>query len=129
MDNDGHKYGIKDYLIRSSTLEEVFITLGELEKKSEQKEGQEIIQNIDDQDYEPEFQENGCCRLLTSSLKFKGLSSLGVAITMLFVGACSFVFAMAYAKFQLIDHNDPLNYSDMAAIYSTVTPMTLQYNQ
>ena len=36
MDKDGQRYGIKDYLIRSSTLEEVFITLGELEKKSEQ---------------------------------------------------------------------------------------------
>ena len=40
MDNDGQKYGIKDYIIRSSTLEEVFITLGELEKKSEMKEGE-----------------------------------------------------------------------------------------
>ena len=64
-----------------------------------------------------------------SSLKFKALSSIVTIISMFVIGGCSFVFAMAYAKFQLIDHNDPLNYSDMAAIYSTVTPMALQYNQ
>ena len=64
-----------------------------------------------------------------SSLKFKALSSIVPIISMFVVGGCAFVFAMAYAKFQLIDVNDPLNYSDMAAIYSTVTPMALQYNQ
>ena len=57
MDNDGQKYGIKDYIIRSSTLEEVFITLGELERKSEHKEGEEIIAKAEQetQDFEPEF--------------------------------------------------------------------------
>ena len=64
-----------------------------------------------------------------SSLKFKALSSIVPIISMFVVGGCAFIFAMAYAKFQLIDVNDPLNYSDMAAIYSTVTPMALQYNQ
>ena len=39
IDNNKDQYGIKDYSVRSSTLEEVFITLGEMEKKSEEKEG------------------------------------------------------------------------------------------
>ena len=46
MDTDGQRYGIKDYIIRSSTLEEVFITLGELEKKAEQKEGEDLIAEV-----------------------------------------------------------------------------------
>ena len=43
IDNNKEQYGIKEYSVRSSTLEEVFITLGEMEKKSEEKEGEQII--------------------------------------------------------------------------------------
>ena len=35
IDENKEQYGIKGYSVRSSTLEEVFITLGEMEKNAE----------------------------------------------------------------------------------------------
>ena len=44
------------------------------------------------------------------------------------VGIIGFTFAAGLAVFNLKNLNVPLNYSDMASIYSTVTPMDLEYN-
>ena len=40
LDNNKHMYAIRDYEIRNSTLEEVFIRLGNLEKEQDEKEEQ-----------------------------------------------------------------------------------------
>ena len=38
MDNNKDNYGIHDYEIRNSTLEEVFIRLGQMEQKLDEEE-------------------------------------------------------------------------------------------
>ena len=68
LDNNKHMYAIRDYEIRNSTLEEVFIRLGNLEKEQDEKEEQQDQDRQDD--YEPEYQEVGCFGLLVASLDY-----------------------------------------------------------
>ena len=58
--------------MRSATLEEVFITLGEMEKAEEEKEGELRVNAEGDDDLDtfvPDVEENTSGRLFTVSLK------------------------------------------------------------
>ena len=59
---------------------------------------------------------------------FSAKASCFKAILFACVGILGFTFAAGLAVFNLKNLNIPLNYSDMSSIYSTVTPMDLQYN-
>ena len=59
MDKNKGKYAIEDYEIRNSTLEEVFIRLGQMEQKQEDLEDLQVEASRDN--YQPEFEPKSCC--------------------------------------------------------------------
>ena len=59
MDKNKGKYAIQDYEIRNSTLEEVFIRLGQMEQKQEDLEDLQVEASRDN--YQPEFEPKSCC--------------------------------------------------------------------
>ena len=67
MDGNAEKYGIQDYMIRNSTLEEVFITLGELEKKAE---GEIEEKSEELKDFVPDIEEPTFGRLFKANFNF-----------------------------------------------------------
>ena len=126
MDNNKEQYAIKDYEIRNSTLEEVFIRLGQMEQQQEEKEEQHEQDGVDE--YEPEYIENGCCQLLCASLEYQFKTSIGCAIVV-FVGSIAVaLFALSFYRFAQVNLCIALDYTDMASIYSSVLPMKLYYN-
>lgn len=56
------QYGIKDYVVRSSTLEEVFITLREMEDEEDKKEFEKLEKDLlYDSSFEVEIHQNSAC--------------------------------------------------------------------
>jgi len=80
-------------------------------------------------DYVPELRENTFCSLFTASLKFHFQSTLfGGLVANCCMATVFFTLAGGIALFHLRDLNTPLNYTDMASIYSTVEPLEVIYN-
>ena len=126
MDGNAEKYGIKDYMIRNSTLEEVFITLGELEKKAE-GENEEKSEEIED--FVPDLEEPTFGRLFKANFNFQYTSAFWSGLVCsLVLGILLAGISVGMVYFSMINLNKPLDYSDMASIYDRVTPMELQYN-
>ena len=132
IDEKKEHYGIKGYSVRSSTLEEVFITLGEMEKEAEKKEGEKIIDNAERDNLEqfvPEVQELGFCALFSASFSLHFRSSFLIGYVCMFIlSIAMFTLAALLTYFALINKNISINYTDMGSIYSTVTPMDVYYN-
>jgi hypothetical protein len=126
MDGNAEKYGIQDYMIRNSTLEEVFITLGELEKKAE---GENEQKSEELKDFVPDIEEPTFGRLFKANFNFQYTSVFWSGLVCsLILGILLAGISVGMVYFSMINLNKPLNYSDMASIYDRVTPMELQYN-
>ena len=132
IDENKEQYGIKDYTLRSSTLEEVFITLGEMEKKKEMNEGGQIAIEQEDngEDFNPEVQETSFGQLFKANFKLHYLSSYGYFCYIIIVILATVIFSLAGLQtlFAFRNLNGPINYTDMASIYSQVEPMDAYYN-
>jgi hypothetical protein len=80
-------------------------------------------------DYVPELRDNTFGSLFTASLKFHFQSTLWTSHVVNFCMAIFFfTLAGGIALFQMRDLNKPLNYTDMASIYSTVEPLEVSYS-
>ena len=132
IDERKQDFGIKEYSVRSSTLEEVFITLGEMEKEAENKEGDLIIANAERDNLEefvPEVEKLGFCSLFRASFFLHFRSSFFTGYVCIFIlSILMYTLAGVLTKVSLLNKNIPINYTDMASIYSTVTPMDVYFN-
>ena len=128
IDQNKSSLGIKDYSVRSSTLEEVFISLGEKEKLR----GKDLKLQADGPgcDYTPQLQQNSFYRLFCSSFAFHFKSSLYSGyLCNIIIAALAFTFAGLSSHFALRTVDKPLDYTDMAGIYQSVLPMDVYYNE
>ena len=104
-----------------------------MEKKEENKEAEQLFENADADDdldnFIPDVQEKGFCQLWISSFKLHFQSSLLSGYACGFILAVlGFVLAGALSLFTLRNLNVPVNYTDMASIYSTVEPLDVYFN-
>ena len=85
IDENKIKYGISDYSIRCSTLEEVFIKIGEDESKAEDEEFQSQIDSIEILETVPERKRSGFCRLFVAQVLMNLQSNWAGKTTALFL--------------------------------------------
>ena len=131
IDNNKDRYGIVNYSIRCSTLEEVFIKIGEEEEKAEDKEfaaaldGQELLNEA------PKRTRAGCCRLTYAQTVSNLQSRAGGGTFYVIIGALIVftILACSFAQLSVISKNPPLNYGDIEQTWSSVTPIKLNYNK
>ena len=62
------------------------------------------------------------------SLVFHFKTSVGMFVTFFFISVLLSAVLIFFRVFAEINLNRPLNYSDMASIYSSVTPISVFYN-
>ena len=87
IDNNMEKYGIVNYSIRCSTLEEVFIKIGEEEEKAEDKEFSAMIDGQEFLTEAPKRTRAGCCRLTKAQCLSNFQSRMGSGTLIVTIGA------------------------------------------
>ena len=130
IDGNKAKYGVADYSIRCSTLEEVFIKIGEEEAKLEEKEFFEQLDGTELLQEAPQREKSGCCRQFKAHIKMVCQSYWfgGNTFGLIFIFTAIFIMAGLFGSITMTDKNPPLNYSGINQIYSSIEPMTLKYN-
>ena len=110
IDQNKARLGIKDYTVRSSTLEEIFISLSETEKTK--RSGTQNLAGGPENDYSPKMQSNSFCRLFCSSFALHFKSSLFSGyICNIFLAVLSFSLAGLLSHYALRTVDQPLDYS------------------
>jgi len=131
IDGNKEKYGVTNYSIRCSTLEEVFIKIGEEEDKLEDEEFKTSLEGIEILQEFPPRKRSSKCRLNRAHLvmSFQSGWQGGFTIFTLLVAVILALAACLFSTISSANRDPPLNYSDVPKIYETIEPMVLKYNR
>ena len=128
IDSNKERYGIKEYTVSCSTLEEVFVKVGKKEKALNEKFFQ--FENEDEVTHMPIRKNASFCSKYCAMTKFNFESSFWSGNTALLT-LIYIVIMVAMSLFCLapIDSKNPsINFSDVGSVYTTLAPLELMYN-
>ena len=130
IDSDKTKFGIKEYSVRCSTLEEVFIEIGRKENASAEQEMQKANEKLK-VTHMPHRETPDCFRRYFAMVKFNFQASFcgGTTLILLIASFLSFLTMCIFARFPSAGMNIPVDYHDVETVYQEILPIDFLYNK